>query len=349
MTLQFGRKITQAGDTLQKITLERLFLGISKPKPAFRDLIEQLRTVRSIDELRYRELKKQLPYFVCGIFHPPIRRSEHFASAQHFILDLDHLAEADLNTVILSQQLQQIPEVLMIFASPSADGLKVLFRLKEKCTDRGLFSSFYKIFAQRFAQKNGLEQVIDYKTSDVTRACFLSYDAAAYFQPDAEAVDLQMFIPELDFAAAEKDIKEATRFLAKKKSVATTKEAQTLEKETLLKIKQKLNPHYRKPKEKSYFVPREVESALEEINAQLEDFDMNLLETHPINYGRKVKIACDNLWAELNIFYGKKGFRIVATTKSGSNPELAQLARQVFEQILGTLELPNNNPSDEPT
>lgn len=81
-------------------------------------------------------------------------------------------------------------------------------------------------------------------------------------------------------------------------------------------------------------MPPQIDKAIPLLSEQLAEFNMQLLEATPISYGRKVKVACDKLWAELNVFYGKKGFTVVRTTKTGSNAELATLAAQIFEQIL---------------
>lgn len=339
--LQYGLQITKAGDPLQKINLQRLFLGISKPKQGFRDLIEQLRMVRSMDEKQYKELKKQLPYFVCGIFQPPIRRKEHFALTHYFILDIDHLERANLSVETTMENLQQTPNVALLFKSPSGDGLKVLFRLTEPCSDQSLFSAFYKLFASRFAEKNGLQEVIDYRTSDVTRACFLSFDANAYFNPNSEPIDMALFIPDLDFAAAEKDLKAANTLVKKAQVAQNQQDRQQMDDEVLQKIKAKLHPKYNKPKKKNYFVPPQIDKALAEISDQLQTFDLQLIETQPISYGRKMKIANAGIWAELNIFYGKKGFKVVKTTKTGSNATLADLATQVIDQILATVAVDN--------
>ena len=133
--IQFGRHITQVGDTLQQIELKRLYKGIHQPKQSFKDLIEQLRMVRSMDEKQYKNLKKQLPYFVGSIFHPPIRRKEHFAVANYLILDLDYLEAANLSIETLMDDLKKLPQVALLFKSPSGDGLKVVFQLKTPCSD----------------------------------------------------------------------------------------------------------------------------------------------------------------------------------------------------------------------
>ena len=82
------------------------------------------------------------------------------------------------------------------------------------------------------------------------------------------------------------------------------------------------------------------------IREKLDGFDLALVEENPINYGRQLRIGAGHLWAELNLFYGKRGFRVVKTTKSGSHADLADLAVQVVEEVLFTLP---NRGSDGPT
>lgn len=329
--LQFGKSITQSGDPLFPVKLSRLFIGISKPKQAFKDKITQLRSVKAFSPDKYRMLKKDLPYFVCGAFSPKIRRREHFLSINCFLLDLDYLTGAEVNKSLLFDKLKKIPEVKMMFTSPSGDGLKIMFLLKEKCVDSSLFSTFYKIFAARFAEKYNLQDVTDIKTSDVTRACFMSYDPDAYWCENAVSIDMNTYLNINDFGAAEQEIKRIDK---QEKTLQTPKTDTVPSADVLTKIKQKLNPSTKIQKDKRVYVPPEVEKAMDLLNQKLADFNMGIVETTPINYGRKVKIKAEQLWAEINIFYGKKGYSIVRTTKSGSNEELAVLATRVIEELL---------------
>lgn len=340
-SLQFGTQITKVGDPLRNITLDRLYLAIQNPKQDFRDTIEQIRMVKTMNVKEYKELKKQLPYFVCGIFHPPVRHSENFAAIQYFMLDIDHLEGAKMDKEHLTERLREIPEVVMLFTSPGEDGLKIMFRLKSKCKDKNLFSGFYKIFTKQFAEKYQLHEVLDFKTSDATRACFLSYDPEAYFNPEALTIELETFITALNFDLAEKDLKAADQFV--KQLPQKDKENPNISQEILNNIKEKLNPNSRKPVAKQYFVPAEVDTALPLLSEAIPDFDMKITETKPISYGRQIKVVSQHLWAELNIFYGKKGFKVVPTTKSGSNLELAKLAAQAVTQILTNLKLKDGN------
>lgn len=325
-----GRHITNIQEKLRPISLERLFKGIKHSKERFVDRIEQLRTIAAIDPASYRQLKKELPYFVCGNFHPPFRRKENFSQIEYFVLDLDHLAQGGYQPSELRKLLQGQKKVFMVFLSPGGDGLKVLFKLDKPCRDAAMYSSFYKVFAGSFARNTGLESIVDYQTHDVTRACFISHDSEAWLNPEPVAVKMEDYLDIMDFDKAAKDIKAAELFTEKEKPPEKEKGPD----ETVLeKIKSKLHPG-KKPKVKQYYVPEVVNSALEPIATALSKYDIEVKETAPIHYGRKIKVKAAHLWAEINVFYGKRGFSVVKTTKSGSNEELAGIATGIIEAIL---------------
>jgi hypothetical protein len=100
----------------------------------------------------------------------------------------------DLNVETVKNRIRDDERVLLSFASPSEDGVKLMFRLCERCYDSGLFSVFYKEFLRRFSEQYQLEQVTDKRTSDVTRACFLSVDRNAYFNSNCEPVDMGLYV-----------------------------------------------------------------------------------------------------------------------------------------------------------
>jgi len=252
------------------------------------------------------------------------------------MLDLDHLAEAEIEKDTLMEQIRQLPEVVLAFTSPSGDGVKIMLRLQEKCTDAALFSAFYKIFTHRFAEQHGLTQVIDYRTSDVTRACFFSYDKEAYYNPTAERIAFQSFIKDMNFDQAEKDIKAAEKFIREQQIVQNKKDSNPLDDDILQQIKSKLNPNARSRKTKTYIDSPQVEKAIPVLAEQLKTYNIQLVETQKINYGKKLKLSANKIWAEINIFYGKKGWSIVKTTKSGSHKELASLGAQAIEEILAS-------------
>lgn len=331
--LMFGRSITTPADPLHPLTVEQYYRVLVNPKREFADSMAQLRAVKSIDEKRYSELKKKLPYLVCGRFHPPVRRKENFAATECFILDLDHLSATGRSLADIRHLVQQDERLLLSFVSPGGDGLKLLFRLDKPCTDPALFSAFYKLFARSFAEQYDLMQVMDFKTSDVSRACFMSVDADAWYRADARPVSLEAYVNPADFHETEKALKEVEQQL---KALPIRKEPAGADPpdDVLARIKKRLNPNARQPRQKQYHVPDEVDDALGTLREKLSKYEMEIVETAPINYGRKVRVKAGNYWAEINIFYGRRGFSVVKTTKSGSNAELADLAAGVIANLL---------------
>ena len=194
--LLFGTNIQSAADELKKVQEEYLYNSLRNPKPTIAATIQQLRIVYSMDAKAYAQLKRRLPYFVCGQFNPPFRRKENFAYTESFILDFDHLSSKQLSMKTIRDNIVKDEQVMMCFTSPSEDGLKVMFRLKERCYDAGLYSIFYKAFAATFAMRHNLTQVTDSKTSDVARACFISIDPNAYFNPNSIPVDIKAYLDE---------------------------------------------------------------------------------------------------------------------------------------------------------
>jgi len=330
-----GRKLTAPSDPLERVGIERVFQGLTRPKPAFQDLITRLRTVASVDLAMYRQLKKTLPYVVCGSFHPAIRRKEHFATIHYFMLDLDHLAEAELTVDEVREKLAALPRPVMGFVSPGGDGYKILFRLANPCSDAARFHAFYQAFARDFAREHQLENVVDYQTCDVTRACFMSYDPDAFFRPEATPVNLDAYVPDL-LTPLPKTEAAAAGGQPKKAKPQRPKTAAGPDASALEAIRQKLNPNRRKRKpEKTIIQPEEISAAVEYFKENLAEYNLQLATSEAINYGRRLRVVAQkDIWCELNLFYGKRGFSIVKTTKSGSHAELADLAANVLSELL---------------
>ena len=335
--LYFGKAITAPADPLQPLTVETLCHALRNPKPHIRQLVDQLRIIQTLDKSSYRLQKKLLPYLVCAAFKPAIRRRENFLKIIHFIVDLDGIA-AHFDKATLWEKLAADPQLVLLFTSPGGDGLKLLYGLEQKCTDYGLFSAFYKLFVEDLAARFHLQAVIDTSTSDVTRACFISYDENAYYNKGALPVDMDVYINTQEGDTLWAAAAEAAKELKKGKEAENGPPAESKisgpAAEVMAAIRQKLNPNYRKPLQKQYYVPSEVEEYIQTIGRLLPQYNLQLLESSPINYGRKLKIGTTGAWAEINLFYGKRGFTFVKTTKTGSNPELAELCVQVLEQHL---------------
>jgi hypothetical protein len=327
-----GKNIRQAHDPLQKILLSELYLKIENPKQEVKDLLKQLKTIASIDHKRYNALKTQLPYFTCGIFHPAFRKKEHFAWIKHFVLDIDHLTQKELSPDTLKNRISEDPCVHYAFTSPSGQGLKIIFELREKCYDAGKFSVFYKLFARKFSEKYKLDQVLDQKTSDVTRACFLSYDPQPMQNPFAQETDMKEYI---DFdkweelSEAKKVIREAEK--ESKKEVEEQKEI--LSPDIIQQIRNTLNPNIKTRREKIIYVPEKLEEIIESVKKQMAAHGIQTMGIQNIHYGKKFIFEVEYHKAEINVFYGKKGFSIVKTPKRGTSEELADLTHKLLCEL----------------
>lgn len=325
-----GKNIRQAGDPLEKISLKNLCERIKNPHPGFIGFITQLRQVQSIDTRRYRELKTRLPYVVAAMFNPPYRKIENFARTDYFILDIDHISEKEIDIEQLSAKIKNDPRIALMFRSPSGDGLKLFFKLRNSFFDAGKYSLFYKVFAKKFAAEYGLDQVVDNRTSDVSRACFVSYDPGAWYNPDPDVIKQKKFINFED----EIQISEITHLLKEEEKEKKDKTEEISNKdlpdELIRQIRERLNPKLAKKREKKIYVPEELNTIIEMIRVNLSQYNIEIDEIVNINYGKQFRMKLNHFRAEINVFYGRRGFSVVKSTKSGLNGELVNIAYDVI-------------------
>ena len=334
-----GSNIQSAADQMVKIQEEYLYRQLVNPKPDIQAKVRQLRVAYRIDSKTYANLKRALPYVVCGIFSPPFRRTENFAYTEHFIIDIDHLASKNLALDEVRKRIIADERVLLCFASPSEDGLKVMFRLKERCYDAGLYSVFYKEFLKRFSEQYNLQQVADRSTSDVTRACFISIDPEAYHNVLCEPVDLKQYVNSDDTTQLfdtkhEQEAEEAKR---KKEGAENGRESHPADpdKDVMAQIRQRLNPNARPQAEKpEAYVPQQLVEIIDELRKFIEDTGLVVSEVRSIQYGKKIHVKMGLKEAEVNVFFGKHGFSVVKSPKCGTHPELNDLVAEIVNNFL---------------
>lgn len=331
--LYLGENITAANDTLQPIREEQLLERIVNPSDGFRAQIAQLRTIRTVDAKRYAECKKNLPYFVGSTFNPAFRRTDNFAYCSYFVLDIDHISEKGLDREQLRQTVLSDNRVRLFYTSPSRDGFKLLFRLRERCYDAGIFSLFYRTFAHAFAARYHIEQVIDAKTCDVTRACFLSFDPDAHYNPLAEDIDLNTFVNRSD-ATSLFDQKRAAERADKDTSPAPEPSANEPDDDSIRKIKEVLGLYRAQKEAPKVFVPEQLNAVMEGLRNFLADVDITVTEVTDINYGKKIKATLGHKRAECNLFYGKRGFTAVQSPRSGTDAELNAILQELIYAYL---------------
>jgi hypothetical protein len=334
LSLQLGQNIISPNDPLKKISIDDLHRKIKEADNELRSKIQQLRIVQSIEPKRYQALKKMLPYVTCGIFNPPYRRSENFASIRLFILDIDHLSRHEMDLPSLRERLKNDNRIHLMFVSPGNDGLKLVFYLEEKCYDAAKYSIFYKLFVTRFAAEHNLANVVDKVTSDVTRACFLSFDEDVWYNPFADAVNMSVYIDFDSYTSvnqAGEEVKQALEEKSQSLEDATEKtDRQELPPDVLQQIKEKLNPNIKTKIEKIIFVPEELIAVVNTVEEKMNGFGIKTKSVESIHYGKKFVFELDNRWAQLNLFFGKKGFKIVKTPANGSNDDLAEVTYKIL-------------------
>ncbi len=333
--MMYGLTITKPQDELKKIRLETVIHAIMHPNPKLKAQIELLRSIREMNPSKYRKRKTELPYFCCAMFSPLIRRKENFTSISSFTLDLDKFSDAGLSMQEVKDRISQNPHIRFVFTTPSGDGLKALFLLQDPCMDSEKYTKFYKVFTQRFADQYNLNDVIDKVTSDVSRATFLSADEDAFQNPQAITLDINDFIVEGEIPNYSKGDKIITETTLKTKANAREDYKDKYEDETLNQIRRKLKPEYKVRKEKNINEPKELSDAIPQITNALTAEDIQVESIRPIEWGKQIRVKVGPCWAEINIFYGKKkGFSVVRTTKSGSQPDLGELAYQIVDSLL---------------
>lgn len=333
--LYLGNHITSPRDPLQPVAIQQVYKALKNPNGKVVEQLNRLQHIRLIDPNKYRKLKTELPYLVCAQFHPMVRRKENFLQTERFLIDIDHLSEFEIDQNQLRKKLKADPRVELLFSSPGGDGLKVLFRLKDKINDSSYYALFYKAFCLSLNEQYQLGAAIDTKTNDVTRCCFVSYDAETYYNPEAEKIDSKTYLTHesfMDFDQVRIEVNAVEKELREEKRNADVRnEPKVLTDDVLNQIKERVGKRIRQPIVKQYDQPEELENLVEEIKELLEETGTELVSTRPINYGRVLRIQADKYWAEINLFYGRRGTTIVRTSKTGSNKELANMMFELLK------------------
>lgn len=331
-----GGTITSSSEELKKVKVEYLYHSLSNPKPDIVSKINQLRIVRNLDSKLYSSLKRQLPYVVCAMFNPSFRKTTNFAYTEYFILDVDHIYDKGLDLEQVRAKIESDSRVVLCFLSPGEDGLKVLFRLKERCFDAGIYSLFYKAFLKDFSSRYGLEQVIDERTCDVCRACFVSIDKKAYYNPEAEAVDLNVYLPQENvdgLFALKRELDKEAKENEKEQQEMRDKEPDD---EVISRVKALLNPKKAKIEKPAPYVPARLEEIMGDLTKYVTDTGVEIYEIVSIQYGKKLRFRMGQKLAEVNLFYGKRGFSVVQSPRCGTSAELNELMSQLIDSFLIT-------------
>lgn len=330
--------IKNSAEELKKMPMRHLYDAIRNPREQTLSLLRQLRIVRQLEPSQYSSLKQRLPYFVCAMFNPPFRRVENFAYTEYFIVDIDHMSEKGIVVSDLRKKIEADSRTVLSFISPGGDGLKVIMKLSERCYDAGLYKTFYKVFLAKYSHQYAIEQVVDTKTCDVTRACFLSADKFVYYNPDADAIDIKEYVdPEVDVSLAfdlkrEAEKKERESANGKQNREKTQKEPC---KDILEQIRKTLNMKSRQSKMVAdAYVPEQLNDIMTDLKKYVEEKGIILSAVINIQYAKKLRFKVANMQAEINLFYGKRGFTVVQSPRTGTDKDANELMADVIKCFL---------------
>lgn len=330
-TISFGKQIKATGaHSLQRISLYDVFEAISKSDAPLKDLCARLRQTARINPDAYRVMKTSLPFFCGSTFVQDHRKTEHFEAAHYCIIDIDHCYENEVQFASLKARLCADESVALLFTSPGGEGLKVVFQLDEPMMSTKRYSDFYAVFSRAFAERHDLVKHVDFVTRDATRVCFLSADEQAYFNPLCEPVCVRNYVSAFDILERTGNTTEALNEV----ETAPTSEKAPITPDVYADIRNKLKPGTPQLRQKQIFVPEILESVIGPIEDYLVKLGLVITDVRDINYGKQICIAFQQAEGEVNLYYGKHGFSVVQTTKSGMNAELNGLLARAVENVV---------------
>jgi predicted P-loop ATPase len=138
------------------------------------------------------KLKHSLPAFTpSGLFNSNHKSSSLLKYSKILHLDFDKLTNDQL--VYLRGQVKDDKYVLGFFDSPSSNGLKVFFLTKGEHENHA--KNIQKLIAIYYRK---FKILADESCKDLGRLCFFSHDSNAYYNDNAEAIDLASEFHELD-------------------------------------------------------------------------------------------------------------------------------------------------------
>ena len=340
--VSFGRSITSPADKLEKVNIEQIYKALRSPKTDTMAIIRNLRTIYSVDKRSYNEVKRRLPYIVCAMFNPSFRNTENFAYTEFFIVDIDHIGEKGLKLMNVRENIETDPRVMLTFMSPSQDGLKVLFKLKERCHDPGIYSLFYKAFVRDFSEMYQLGQVVDARTSDVTRACFVSYDEKAFFNPEPQSVDINDYVdltnPQSLFDQKKRQDEEAKAAQPQRQGLKPDSEKDP-DDDIIQQIRERFGFKPRTANKPLAYVPEQLNDIIGEIKAYVESHGIIVEDIVNIQYGKQIHMSLGINLAEVNLFYGRRGYSVVVSPRSGTNMNLNQLCADIINGFFAEMEM----------
>ncbi len=106
--------------------------------------------------------------------------------------------------------------------------------------------------------------------------------------------------------------------------------------DVVLKIKSILQTTPPKPQKPEVYVPEQLNDIIDELQGYITETGIVLKGIVNISYGKKIKAVIGLKEAEVNLFYGKKGFTVVQSPRTGTSKEMNELLSGLIDSFLQT-------------
>lgn len=108
------------------------------------------------------------------------------------------------------------------------------------------------------------------------------------------------------------------------------------DREVMERIKLQLNPKRQVPDKPAVFVPQQLVDIIDGLKAYIEETGLVVTEIISIQYGKKIRIKMGMKEAEVNLFYGRRGFTVVKSPRCGTNNEQNDVSAQLIQSFFDT-------------
>lgn len=324
-----------SGQPWEKVNLSILAERIKNPDTSFIARISALRSLREIDIRKYANQKRNLPYFILAEFEQDMRRLTHLQKIHGCIFDFDHLPVSNQQAHEVRDRLAADKHIYMSFISPGGDGVKAVCVFDSPIQDSHIYTSVHRNFLEDLAKRYGLKAEADARTHDATRVCFMSYDPELKVNSEFENLPIHAWCNTM-YAIPLFDSPEHTSELSAPEYQKSDKALLPLS-PSQEKLRELLNPGSRPIKTNPHPDIHELLIFKNALLEQLPVFGLELTETINIQYGIKIKVHSGVRHGEINVFYGKQGFRPVASPRKGTDKELNQALLELAFQIVSVL------------
>lgn len=351
VTAYLGHNLRTTADPLVAVAIADL-VGKIRTDDRLRRETESLRNLLRMDPRAYKQSKPNLPYFCGSGFRQDHRKIEHFEAATLLTFDVDWGATDVRQAADVRARTYADAECLLGYVTPSGQGWRLVYALAEPITDVRVFKLVYKrMFAEllrRHPDLRGLDEV----THDPTRANFLAHDPGAHYFPLALPVAWGAWVNEVSPSVWGTEVptqvdtagppvgkttgRQATLSLGAQPSAGDASGPPASP--PYRDIRRVLSPPrggntYTQRAPGRPFAPPELLEMIPAWSAALKAAEVTPVEEQRIPYGIKLLVSFDRRQATVNLFYGKRGFRIVVENRRGTDADLGAQVVTLLEDV----------------